>query len=345
MSNPTLKDVAKEAGVSIATVSLVLNGKGNISKDVRDRVYEAASKLEYIKPSYVSSLAARHISHIAVLVYEDYEKAFEWNFIRQILIKFESVITKDQYYPVIIPVSSTQDANEVFEKVMLSKAGALLSIHYGNEALFQKLEKQGNPVVLVNNSQFQNKFHTVCVDDFQGAYEGTRHLLKLGHKRIAYIEYRRPDIPMVVDDRFVGFKKALDEKGVDFSDDERVTVNLFKMGKLQHEICRLFQREQPPTAIFAHDDYLAAQILVTLQNIQLRVPDDVSMIAPGDTLDYNQAFIPRITTMKINTSLLGRLAGQMILHRLKHPREEVNVLKVNQQLIERGSCRRINIKQ
>lgn len=341
MNAATLKDVAKQAGVSIATVSLVLNGKGSISQEVREKVYEAARKLDYIRPNYSASLAAKHISHVALLVYEDYEKAFEWNFIREMIINLEAVMTRNQYYLLIIPVSSRQATNDILEKILLSKTGALLSIHYGNAELFSQLEKQGIPVVLVNNSQFQNQFHTVCVDDFQGAYEGAKYLLKLGHTRLAYVEYRRPDIPAVVNDRFVGFKKALDEAHLDFSEHERITVDLYKMGKLQHGICQLFENVHPPTAIFAHDDYLAAQTIVALQNIKLRVPEDVSIIAPGDTLDYSQVFIPRITTMKINTSLLGTLAGEMVLRRLKSPRESLNVLKVNQQLIERGSCKRV----
>jgi DNA-binding LacI/PurR family transcriptional regulator len=342
MNNVTLKDIAKEAGVSISTVSLVLSGKKKISKDVRDKVYQVAKKLGYIKPVYGSSIATKHLSHIAILVHEDYEKAFEWNFIRQMIINLESVITKDQYYPVIIPVRLNQETNEILEKVVLSKAGGLFSIHYGNGELFQQLEGQGIPVVLVNNSDFQTQFHSVCTDDFQGAYEGTTYLLSLGHRQIGHIDYHRPDVPAVVKDRFAGFKTALDEVRITFPHKYRVTVKLFDMDELHQKLDQLFEGDNPPTALFVHDDHLAAQVIVVLRNIQLNVPENVSIIAPGDTLDYNQAFIPRITTMRINTSLMGTLAGEMILRRLKHDQEDIHVLKVNQTLIERGSCKRVN---
>jgi DNA-binding LacI/PurR family transcriptional regulator len=341
MNSVTLKDIAQEAGVSISTVSLVLSGKKKISKDVRDAVYAVARRMGYIKPVYGASIATNRISHLAILVHEDYEKAFEWHFIRQMIIKLESVITTERYYPVIIPVRLDEEANDILENIVLAKVGGVFSIHYGNVDLFQHLEEQGIPVVLLNNSDFQNQFHSVCVDDFQGAYEGTKYLLALGHRRLGYIEYHRPDVPAVVKDRFAGFKTAIDEKGIRFANEFRVTVKLFEMDELHQAIQKMFTRKQAPTAIFVHDDHLAAQVMVILQNLSIHVPRDVSIIAPGDTLDYHQAFIPRITTLRINTDLLGTLAGEMMLRRLSAHQKGISVLKVNQQLIERGSCQKV----
>ncbi|GAK59072.1 transcriptional regulator, LacI family protein [Candidatus Vecturithrix granuli] len=337
----TLKDVARAAGVSPSTASLVLNGKGQLSQGVRDRVYEAARKLEYIKPVYIPSIAAKQSSHIAILIFEDYEKAFIWNFFRRIIIQLEAIISKERYYPVIIPVSLEQNTYDIFEKVVLSRAGGLFSIDYGNQILFRQLEDQGIPVVVINNSGFQRQFYSVCVDDFHGACEGARYLLDFGHRQLAYLEYHRPDMPSLIHDRFIGFKKALDEEQIIFPEERRIAVNLYNMDELAQALGNLFQQKEAPTAIFAHDDFLAAHIIVALKNMHLRIPEDVSLIAPGDTLDYDQPYIPQITTMRINNELMGKLAGEMILERLKNQSGELHGLKVNQQLVERGSCRRI----
>ena len=338
MSKATLKNVAHEAGVSLATASLVLNRKGQLSQDVRDRVYNAAKKLDYIKPMYTPGVR-RYIGHVAILVFEDAEKAFIWNFFRRIIVQLEAVITREGYYPVIIPVTVNCETQDIFEKVVVSKAKAMFSIDYGNQELFRKVEDQEIPVIVINNAGFQTQYFSVCVDDFHGAYEGTKYLLSLGHTQIAYSEYHRPDMPALLNDRFIGFKKALDEEHIRFPEEYRITVNLFDMEELQRKIQKIFQRKTPPTAIFVHDDYLAGRIIVALQNIHLRVPEDISIIAPGDTLDYSQPFTPRITTMCINNELLGKLAGEMLLERLQNPQTAVHVLKVNQQLIERGSCK------
>ena len=343
MANPTLKDIAKEAGVSIATASLVLNGKGNISQDMRDKIYDIAQELGYIKPVYGPPTATQHLNYLAILIHEDYDRAFLWNFIREMLIQLETAIAREQYFPVILPVHNQQHTNIVFQKVILSKAAGLFSIHYGNAELFHQLEDQGIPVVVVNNSAFQNQFFAVCVDDFQGAYEGTLHLLSLGHTRIAYLDYPKPDVQACVDDRFIGFKKALDERQIEFNEEERLTVDLYEREEFYHKLQQLFQKRHPPTALFVHDDYQAAQVIVLLQRLNLHVPDDVSIIAPGDTLDFNLAFTPQITTMRINTPRMGKLAGEMMLERLANPDEEAHVLKVTQRLIERGTCKALAV--
>ena len=342
MSSPKLKDVAQRAGVSISTASCVLNGKGNISKEVRERIYKAAKHLGYRKNLYASYMAQRKSYHIAILIHEDYEKAFEWNFIRHMIIQLESVITKEGYYPVMIPVNLGLKTVQVLEKILASGAGAIFSIHYGNQELFTQLEDQNIPVIVINNSNFQDKFHSVCVDDFQGAYEGALYLIRLNHRKIAYIEYNRPEVPSVLADRFIGFKKALDEQNLEFPHDYKITINLYDRDELHNKLQALFSGTNKPTALFAHDDYLAARVIVEIVNLKLKVPEDLSIIAPGDTLDYNQPYIPKITTLSINTDLLGKIAGELMITRLKHNPDDIQVLKIKQQLIERGSCKKLN---
>ena len=337
----TLKDVAREAGVSLATASRVLNGKGKFSLRIRTQVYEAAKELGYKKNLYASFVARQSSFHIAVLVHEDYEKAFEWNFIRSMIIQLESVITREGYYPVLIPVNLKLKTDSVMKKIASSGAGAIFSIHYGNPELFTQLEDHNVPVIVINNSNFQDRFFSVCVDDFQGAYEGALHLVRLGHRNIAYIEYHRPDLPSVLADRFIGFKKAIDEHGINFSQHDRITIDLYDMGELVSRLERLMKGSKRTSALFAHDDYLAARTTVALGTLGFKVPDDVSIIAPGDTLDYNQPYIPRITTMRIDTDMLGKLAGEMMINRLQHRPAEIIVVKVKQQLVKRGSCMRI----
>jgi len=89
-----------------------------------------------------------------------------------------------------------------------------------------------------------------------------------------------------------------------------VTVTLFNMEELQQALCKMFADKNRPTALFVHDDHLAAQVIVTLQNMQIQAPKECLHRCSWDTLDYNQVFIPRITTMRINTSLIGTLAGK-----------------------------------
>jgi len=254
MKKAKLSDVAKMAKVSITTASNVLNGKGSFSDKIKQRVFKVAEELNYIKNLYASSVAKKRAIHLGILFHEDYEKAFQWNFIRHMLIQLEAVITSYNYFPVMIPVSIKQKTSDVLKKIAASGTGALFSIHYGNRELFTLLEDQGVPVVIINN--------------------------------IMYTKERQ-------------------------------------------------------SALFVHDDYLAARVIVALNEIGLFIPEDISIIAPGDTLDYNQPFIPRITTMSIDTDMLGRLSGQIMIERLNGNLKTSQVLKVKQRLIKRGSCRKL----
>jgi len=142
-------------------------------------------------------------------------------------------------------------------------------------------------------------------------------------------------------DRFIGFKKAVEEYTLHFLDEMRIKTDLNNSDDLERKLHGLLSKSEKPTAIFCLDDDLALRVIAVLHKLRLSVPDDVSIIAPGDTLDYRSIHVPQITTMRINTSYMGELAGQLIMKRIQHKSEEIKVLKVKEQLVERKSCRTI----
>jgi DNA-binding LacI/PurR family transcriptional regulator len=252
-------------------------------------------------------------------------------------IQLQSVISSEGYYPILVPVSLRMKTKDILEEVVSSEVRALFSIHYGNAELFKLLEDFGIRVVVLNNADYQNNFYTVCSDDFQGAYEGALQLIRSGHRKISFVDYDRPDFKTCQSDRFIGFKKALDEHGLALPPAHRICVELFNGTHIQESIRTLLKSDSSLTAIFAHDDYLAAKITVVLQALGRKVPDDISIIAPGDVLDYNESFIPRISTMQIDNELLGRLAGELMISRLKNKIRENQALKIKQKFVDRGS--------
>ena len=342
MSKPKLVHVAQKAGVSLTTASLALSGKGKISGEVRERVLKAANTLGYQRRVPREEPPVDAPSTITILLPVDDEWSHVFYFIRPIIVEIERNLIRENYYPVVLPTFySTEVANSI-SKILANEAKAVFSIHYGNEALFRQLEDMGIPVVLIMNNNFQDTLYSVCVDDFQGAYEGCLHLIRLGHRAIGYVDYHRPDLPAVVVDRFIGFKKAMDEYAIPFDPRLRLTVRWDDRVALAEGMRLLFAGAQQPTALFAHDDYFAARVISELSGLGLRVPDDVSIIAPGDVLNFADPFVPQITTMRINTALMGQIAADMILSRIRRKPDDIHVLKIKQQLVDRGSCRRID---
>ncbi len=334
---PKLKDVAAEAGVSVATASLVLSGKGRISDDAKQKVLAAVDKLGYEKKRRNSFPAGGE--NIGIFYSIDYEWAFIWSFIRPIIDEIEANMKAMGYNTVIIPIKRANNRDEIIGKLKTAKICAVVSLHFGDEELFTELEKDQIPVVVVMNGNFQDKFYSVCVDDYQGAYEGTSHLIKLGHSRIAYVDSDRPDLPMLLNDRFIGFRKAMEENKLAIPEEFLIHFDLSDMDMLREKIETALASSGRPTAIFCLDDEIALRVIIALGRLGLGVPDQVSVIAPGDVLDYNQHYYPRITTMRINTTYMGKIISQMMQNRIQHKPEDIHVLKVKQQLMERGSCR------
>ena len=336
MRGAKLQDVATKAGVSLATASLALSGKGRISAAVRVRVQEAAGDLGYRGKQDGQGRPSPRGTRVAILHAEDRE--YEWNFVRPTLLELERAMHQREFSPVFVPFSARASTEHILQLITAVGASAVFAVHFSNEKVLSALEAGGIRVVVINNSQFQDRFHSVCVDDFQGAYEGTMSLLALGHVSVAFVEYERPDSPAVVADRFIGFRKALDEHHVVFSPEQRITIPFLDKKKLGRKLGVLFSQPGRPTAIFAHDDYLGLYVIAALKEMGLEVPRDVSLVAPGDVLDYSLPFTPQITTMRINTSLLGRIAADLMLDRLHADHEELHVLKVKEQLVRRESC-------
>jgi DNA-binding LacI/PurR family transcriptional regulator len=330
-----LQDVAKKAEVSVATASLALSGKGRISEAVRVRVRSAAHDL-----GYRTGRPARgrpHGAAVGILHAED--RTYEWNFVRPTIAALEHALLNKGLLPALLPIDTGADSGLAVRLTADAGVGGVFAIQFADAVLFTELASRGVPVVVINNSGLQDRFPTVCVDDFQGAYEGALHLLSLGHRSIAFVEYERPESPSVVADRFIGFRKALEEHQVTFSPERRITVPFMDVKKLRRKLEALFSRPARPTAIFAHDDYLGLYVIDALRQIGVEVPRDVSLLAPGDVLDYSLPLIPQITTMRIDTELLGRLASSVMLERMTKRGTAAHVIKVKEQLVRRATCR------
>ena len=335
---PKLEDVAKKANVSLTTASMVLSGKGRISPETREAVLEAAGSLGYEKRVKMRRGNRKSFTNIAIFVSIDPEWAFIWHFVRPIFSEIEAILRRENYNVILMPLSSDQSNEDILQKISGAGVGAVVSMHYGNEPLFNVLEGMGIPVVVVMNGKFQDKFYSVCVDDFQGAYEAGLHLIKLGHREIAYVASERPDLPALMSDRYIGLKKALDEYNIELHDDQIITFNLNDMEALREKLSVLFSGPNKPTAFFCLDDDIALRLVNALFDFNIRIPEEMSVIAPGDVLDYKQPQIPKITTMKINTTLLGKIAADLLLSRLQNTHDDIHVLKVKQQLVKRASC-------
>jgi DNA-binding LacI/PurR family transcriptional regulator len=338
MKSPTLKDIADSTGVSLATVSLALSGKGRISPSVRENILITAETLGYRRKKQ-HDVVTESSAPVGLFLSVDAVWGLAWWLIRPIVEEIESGLRSRGSTLVAIPISMEMDDATILAKAEESRCSGFFSLHFARESLFSRLEERGQPVVLIMNGSFQDRFSSILVDDFQGAYEGSLHLIKLGHRDMLYIDMDRPGLglPVLSTDRFVGFRKALEENGIELQPGRYVRFIMDDIGYLETLVRSVFSAEPRPTAVFAMDDDVAIRVVSILHGLGLRVPEDVSIIAPGDMLKYGDPHIVPITTMRINTQLMGKIAVDMMVGRLADPAGEFHVIKIKQQLVQRGS--------
>ncbi len=337
---PTLRDVAKRAGVSTTAVSMALSEKGRISDSTRQKVLQAADELNYKLKVRINKIT--DFSNVGVLVSTAYEWSFVWPFIRPLIEQLEKELICNELNIVMVPIELNAQTGALYKKILSTGSGAIVSIHFRDDVLFKRLENSGIPVIAVMDEGFHNRYNSVCVDDFQGAYTGGIHLIELGHKRIAYAGVQRPDLP-TSNDRLTGLKTALNDSGIELPKKYNIDFKTGHMEKLREDLYEVFNcpESNRPTAVFCLDDDLALRVILGLKELNLTVPEDVSIIAPGDILDYKLPFSMQITTMQIDTKYMGKIVAQMLLNRITNTQEPQHGLKIQQHLIERGSCRQI----
>jgi len=334
-----LSDIATRAGVSVAAVSMALSGKGKISAELCDRIASIADELDYKQKGAGSELRRNNFRYVTILHSESY--TYSWNFSYALISGLELRLVQKGYYPLVIHMNQEWEPDTIIEEIRASKSGAVFSIGYSHESLFPRLEEFGIPLIVVNNSLFQDMYCSVLADDIQGSYDGTLKLVEQGHERIAFLDYRRPTLPTVVKDRYYGFRKALEERALPFPEEWRITVSIQDQEELERRLAEVFRGGRRPTALFAHDDYFAACAIPALRKLGLSVPIDVSMIASGDVLDYTQPFLPRISTMRIDIEFLVKTSVDLMLSCLAREGAEVLVLKTRLHYMDRGSIGRV----
>jgi LacI family transcriptional regulator len=341
MKKTTLKDIAEVAGVSIATVSMILSGKGSISEAVVTRVQNIALELGYEKYPKARAAIRNDFKYVAIIQQE--VVSYLWNFSIPFGLYLEDVVQQNAKNPIVLHAPVQQAPEVLYREIMGAKVGAVFSLHYVERNLFTKLESAGVPVIIVNNSEYQNEFSSVISDNFQSSYEAALNVVDLGHRLVGYAEYKRPDYSALIADRYYGYRRGLEQSGIDFDDRFYISVEIENYISLLNRIREIYSLADAPSAWVVHDDFFAACLIEALKTIGKSVPEDISVIAAGgDVLDYSLPFIPNITTMQGDRKLMASMAWSLLESRLRSESKTVQVLKTKMPLVDRGSCRRFS---
>ena len=318
MASVSIKDVAARAGVSLGTVSNVLNRPAAVRPATRARVEAAIADLGFVPNASARQLAAGRSRTIAYLVLDATNPFFT-----DVARGIEEVAKTEQLS--LFLCNSDQDADredQYLEQLAELRARGVLitAMNYANPRL-RRLREQGVPVVLVDRApQGSDDWCTVGVDDVAGGELAISHLLESGHRALAFVG-GPADIPQVAD-RHTGALRALEAAGRAATDLTWIRTDALTIAEGRRAGERLLglPQRRRPTGVFCANDLLALGLLQHLSQQGLRVPEDVALVG-SDDIEYAAAAAVPLTSVAQPRQLLGRTAAQLLTDEADRPLE------------------------
>ena len=333
----TIKDVAKQAEVSAATVSRVIADNPRISAKTKQKVRETMELLGYYPNFQARNLVAQKTRTIGVIMANSTTLAFQNPFFPEVLRGISASAHKSQY-GLYLSTGATED--EIFDEVVAMDQGKrvdgiILLYSKVNDRIMDYLFQCGLPFSVVGRPHTNaDAVSYVDNDNISITKQVIGHLTNLGHKRIAFIAGGKDFVVSL--DRLQGYEEALADSLISF--DPQYIVNQEGMqqdGK--RAIRQLFDLENPPTAIVAHDDLVAYEVIGYLEDLQINVPEDVSIISFNNHA-LSKHLKPPLSSVDICIYELGIEAANLLLEKINDEKAEPRQITVSSRLIERGSC-------
>lgn len=332
----TLKDIAREAGVSVSTVSRVLNKKSKtarISPETEALIMKAAKKLKYNPNQLARSLRLKK-THTIGLVVPDISNPF-FAFVTRVIQKH----AYDAGYSLVV-CNTDEDLNTETEQVLLLRGkgvdGFIIMPVGLDQNHIRELLEYNKPLVLLDRCFDSIDANSVGVDNYTGAFMGTEHLIKNGHEEIAIIQ----GLPNTSTNssRVRGYRDALLRYDIPVRD-ENIVGNDFRKDNGYIETKLLLGRHKPPTALFTMSDLITLGALEAIYESGLSIPEDISIIS-FDEVDFAPFLKAPLTVVRQPRELLGQAAVKLLIDDIRFkgdkPKQKV---ELKTELIVRESVR------
>jgi DNA-binding LacI/PurR family transcriptional regulator len=336
----TIKDVARKAHVSPATVSLVLNDTSHslpISASTRERVKQAAQELGYQPNSFAQALRKNRSSAIAILAFDIVDP-----YCAHVMRGAEEIINANDYFPMLFDLQNDEQRMRhcisLIKKRRVEGLLILASSLRVDEEVIMAQRSSAIPVVVIGREVGTKDIPTIVTDNVGGSYLAVKHLIELGHSRIGFI--LGPSAYIDSRQRWEGGAQAMRDHGLVV--DESLTVEEEVAGwgpeagyaSMQALLARLPR----PTAVFAFDDASAFGAIRAISEAGLRVPEDISVVG-FDDLSASAFYNPPLTTVHYSMVDMGRKGAERLLGLIANPSDGPTPLKTVEpsQLIVRKS--------
>jgi LacI family transcriptional regulator len=329
-SKVTIVEVAEKAGVSLGTVSRVINNDIHVATETRERVLAVTRELGYVANRQARSLAGGKTNTIGVIV-----RDLGTGYIGEIIRGIDSELNLSGVDLVLYTTHRivSKEASYVTSLAQGMVDGLLLVLPRSPVDYIGTLMEHNFPFVLIDHQGTGTDCPAVGATNWQGSYNATEYLIKLGHQRIGFITGSM-DLGCA-EDRLQGYRSALRTHHIS-EDAELIYEGDFLQTDGYTGASALLDLPNPPTAIFASNDVMAMGVMDAVRNRGLRVPNDISVIG-FDNIPQSAMVFPTLTTVQQPLEQMGRVATQMLLGILKNPEKESGRIELPTELLVRNS--------
>lgn len=333
---PTIKDVAKRAGLSLSTVSLVLNKRRNVSDETRRKVLDVISELDYHPQRSARGLASRLSGNIGFILTDDHFTQTE-PFYTKIFLGTELEARKHDYYVLLTTVAKTVKETAEIPRFLLERNvdGVIIAGRIGLSWI-EYVRRFDLPVVLIDYDVARHHLSSVVMDNRGGGRLVVDRLHKGGHRKIGFIggDMEHPSIA----ERYSSFRETMALHGLSVND-AWVQIEEGDTGiRNGYEATKkILNNSVRPTAIFAVNDAMAIGCIQCLKEAGLTVPNDVAVVG-FDNIEAGLYIEPRLTTVNVHREEMGELALRRMMEMIKHENNVVTKTLAPVELVVRESC-------
>ncbi|OQP07734.1 LacI family transcriptional regulator [Geobacillus sp. 46C-IIa] len=311
----TIKDIAKAAGVSITTVSRALNGYSDVNENTRQKIIDIAKQLNYSPNTLARGLVMNKSKTIGLLVSGLTRDSAKDNFTFEVLAGVNEYVSEVDYDMVLFSTTSTKQREKTYTQLCRERRvdGAILQGIRTDDPYLHEVVESNIPCVLIDIPIESKTVGYVTTDNVLGAKKAVRHLIELGHKRIAMINGY--EYAFVSEQRLKGFKEALLEAGLPVRE-YWIANGAFREEIAEQEALRLLQHYPEITAFFCASDLMALGVIKAAKRLGKQVPDDVAVIGYDDIILASYS-APSLSTIAQDKFAMGYEAAMLLIAMLE----------------------------
>jgi DNA-binding LacI/PurR family transcriptional regulator len=328
----TIKDVAREAGVSVATVSKILNLPDYSKPETREKVTAAIKRLNY-QPNHAAQSMVRKKAGMIALIIPDVRNQFFTDVARGV----EDVANQHNYRVMLCNTDEDPQKQQNYLQALQGRIvdGFIIAVASDDSRQLRKIGRSELPFVFIDRECRNYRTDAVIVDNRDGAAKAVRHLLQNGRRRVGFISGKQD--AQTGRERLQGYCDALAEKGIE-PDRQLVKDGKFTIEGGYQAAKALLEMAGRPDALFVANNAMTIGALKAISEKRIRIPDEIALVSFDDA-DWAEFFTPALTVIRQPTYTMGSLAGEILFQRLMETKpSEVKEVVLKPELIIRKSC-------